>query len=54
MISATVPGVQVSDDGKQMIMRGSRPGSNIYYIDGMRVSDLENPLPGGAIKNMKV
>ena len=49
------PGVQVSDNGQQVIFRGSRPSSNNYYVDGMRVNDLnQSGVPSTSIGSMSV
>lgn len=53
MLDVVSPGVQVTED-KQVIMRGARPGSNAYYVDGMRVRSIDGGLPPGSIKSMSV
>ncbi len=48
MITAISPDVQPSDDGKDLYMRGSRTGTNGYYIDGNRV------MGGGSVPGLGI
>jgi hypothetical protein len=43
--------VIIKEGTGDMIIRGSRPGDVIYYIDGVKVRDL-NGIPGAAIGGM--
>lgn len=55
IIGATTNGVQVSDDGQTLNVRGARPTSNSYYIDGVLVQDINSSMvPSGAIGGMQV
>lgn len=47
-------GVNVSDDGKTMNVRGSRDNTNGYYVDGVLVQSLANALPGMSIGSVTV
>lgn len=53
IISSMSPDVKTNEDG-EMYFRGSRSGANLYYIDGIRVSSLQNVIPGQAIGNLAV
>ncbi|MEA3443829.1 MAG: TonB-dependent receptor [Bacteroidota bacterium] len=46
--------IQVSDNGKEIHFRGSRSGSSVYYIDGVKQENLENSLPSGIIGSVTV
>jgi len=45
--------IQVSDGGNDIIIRGSRPGSSSYYVDGVKVDDLSS-VPGTGIGSISV
>ncbi len=55
-IVATVGGgTYVSDDGQTLHVRGARPNSNSYYIDGVLVQDINSSMvPSNAIGSMQV
>lgn len=52
MISVT-PGIQPTEDGKDIYMRGSRQGSTGYYVDGNRTMDVPE-VPGPGIASMEI
>ena len=52
MISVT-PGIQPTEDGKDIYMRGSRQGSTGYYVDGNRTMGVPE-VPGQGIASMEV
>lgn len=45
--------IQVSEGGNDIIIRGSRPGSSSYYVDGVKVDDLAS-IPGSGIGSISV
>jgi hypothetical protein len=53
IITALTPGVLPTDDGKDLYVRGSRRGSNLYIIDGNKVMGSAD-IPGMSISNMQV
>lgn len=52
MISVT-PGIQPTEDGKDIYMRGSRQGSTGYYVDGNRTMSVPE-VPGQGIASMEI
>ncbi len=46
--------VQISDNGKDIVFRGSRNGSSAVYIDGVKQSDLSSTVPKCAIGSIMV
>ena len=52
MISVT-PGIQPTEDGKDIYMRGSRQGSTGYYVDGNRTMGVPQ-VPGTGIASMEI
>jgi hypothetical protein len=53
LVAVSVPGILVSDNGKEVHFRGSRDGAEAYYIDGVKVPSLEG-YPSQAIGSIKV
>jgi len=53
LVAVSVPGILVSDNGKEVHFRGSRDGAEAYYIDGVKVASLEG-YPSQAIGSIKV
>ncbi len=51
--TAISPDVQPTEDGKDLYMRGSRRGTNAYYVDGNRVIGTAT-VPGIGISEMIV
>ncbi|MFH2143322.1 MAG: carboxypeptidase-like regulatory domain-containing protein [Bacteroidota bacterium] len=45
--------IQVSESGNDIIIRGSRPGSSSFFIDGVKVDGLAG-IPGTGIASMTV
>ncbi|MGV6860941.1 MAG: carboxypeptidase regulatory-like domain-containing protein [Putridiphycobacter sp.] len=41
------------DQNNQMIIRGSRPGDVIYYLDGVKMTDMKS-VPGASVRGMTV
>ena len=55
LISVSVPGVKLSDDGQQLYFRGSRPQNVSTFVDGVKLPESGIPrIPRGAIKNISV
>ncbi|MCB0478610.1 MAG: carboxypeptidase-like regulatory domain-containing protein [Crocinitomicaceae bacterium] len=52
-IVATAGGTQLTGDGKGVIIRGSRPESTLYYIDGVKSNSMA-AIPGAAIGHISV
>lgn len=48
-----VPGIQPTEDGKDIYMRGSRRGSTGYYVDGNRTMGVPE-VPGPGIAGMEI
>jgi len=40
---------KVSSDGSEIYFRGSRNGASAFYIDGLRVENMNDAIPGNAI-----
>ena len=51
LFAASNSDVVMQEGSDEMIIRGSRPGDVIYYVDGVKSSDL-NGVPGVGIKSM--
>lgn len=52
-LAATAGGTQLTADGNGLIIRGSRPESTIYYIDGVKQQSMAT-VPSAAIGSMSV
>jgi len=52
MISRIISEIQL-DQNNQMIIRGSRPGDVIYFVDGVKQRDIQS-LPGVSINSISV
>lgn len=46
--------VYQSDDGQPLIIRGSRPNSSVYFIDGVKVSEQSAQVPSSSIGEITV
>ncbi len=46
--------IQVSDDGNDIIVRGSRSGESVCYVDGIKQRGMSNTLPGNAVGSVAV
>lgn len=46
--------IQISNDGKDIVFRGSRNGSSACFIDGVRQSSLGSTLPSCAVGSIVV
>lgn len=53
-IAATLPGVTLANNGKDVYIRGARPTSTQFITDGMKSTTGEIGIPGQAIGAMKV
>ncbi|MCG8575538.1 MAG: carboxypeptidase-like regulatory domain-containing protein [Flavobacteriales bacterium] len=52
MMANSTTDIQMMEGSSDVIIRGSRPGDVIYYIDGVKTQDL-NGVPGAAIGSME-
>ncbi|MCH2229546.1 MAG: von Willebrand factor type A domain-containing protein [Crocinitomicaceae bacterium] len=52
-IVGTIGGVQSSEDGNTINIRGSRSGATVYYVDGIRMRN-EMAIPKAYIEEVKV
>ncbi|MCB0402659.1 MAG: TonB-dependent receptor [Flavobacteriales bacterium] len=53
-IVATLPGIILAPNGKDVYVRGSRPQSTQFFTDGMKSLTGDIGIPGQAIGSMKV
>ena len=53
IISAISTDIQVTEDKKDIVVRGSRPGNSAFYIDGIR-SESMSAISGSNIKSLTV
>lgn len=44
--------IQMPEGGNQVIIRGSRPGDAVYYIDGVKMTDM-SAVPGVSIGSLE-
>lgn len=51
---ATFSDVKLAPNGKDLYIRGARPTSTVYFIDGVKSIDGELNIPGSAMSNIKV
>ena len=54
VIRAVSSEVQISNDGKDIVFRGSRNGSSACFIDGVRQENLGSTMPGCAVGSIIV
>lgn len=54
LIRAVSSEFQIGDNGKDLYFRGSRSGSTVYYVDGVKVSAESSRVPGSCISNMTI
>lgn len=54
VLGSIVTGMSVSEDGKEIIFRGARPNTNAFYVDGVKVSDLDSGIPSAAYGSISV
>ena len=54
LIATTIPGVYQSDEGQPLYFRGSRAGSVVYFVDGIKTYDGSLGIPSSAIGEMTV
>lgn len=48
-LRAVSPEVNISEDNKSVIIRGSRPGESVCIIDGVKQRDFSSTIPGSAV-----
>jgi hypothetical protein len=46
--------IQIGDNGKDIVFRGSRSGSSSCYIDGVKQNDVSSTIPGCAVGSIIV
>lgn len=54
LIATTTPGVYQKDEGQPLYFRGSRAGSVVYFVDGVKTFDGNLGIPATAIGSMTV
>jgi len=54
MLVAVSGDIKKSDDGKGIIVRGSRPNSSAIYVDGVKTRESNPNVNGSNIKSMQV
>ena len=54
LITLVSPEIKVDTETNQIIVRGSRPGTSVYYVDGIKVSSTESLLPNTGIGSVTV
>lgn len=54
MLTAVSADIKATEDGKGIIVRGSRPNTSALYIDGVRLEDMSSSVNGSAIKSMLI
>lgn len=52
LLAGTASDIQMPEGTNQIIIRGSRPGDAVYYIDGVKATDMMS-IPGVAIGSME-
>lgn len=52
MLTASSSDIKMQEGTDQLIIRGSRPGDAVYYIDGVKMTDMSS-VPGVAIGGME-
>lgn len=52
LLGGTASDVQITEGTGEIIIRGSRPGDAIYYIDGVKMTDMGS-IPGIAISGLE-
>lgn len=54
LITSVTPGIVQSADGQQLYVRGTRPKSTQYFVDGVKARSGNINIPGMAIGNISV
>jgi hypothetical protein len=54
IVASLVSDAKPSSDGKELYFRGSRAGSVVYFIDGMKIRDRVPNLPSSGISSISV
>lgn len=54
LITLVSPEIKVDTESNQIIVRGSRPGTSVYYVDGIKLTTTSNTLPNSAIGSITV
>lgn len=52
LLAGTSSDIQQVEGTSELIIRGSRPGDAIFYVDGVKATDLTN-LPGASIQGLE-
>lgn len=52
LLAGAVSDIQMPEGSNDIIIRGSRPGDAIYYIDGVKATDMSS-VPGIAIQGLQ-
>jgi hypothetical protein len=54
MIATITPGVYQASEGDPLQFRGSRKSASVYFIDGVKMTGVENAIPSTAVGNIRV
>jgi hypothetical protein len=54
IVASLTSDVKPSSDGKELYFRGSRAGSVVYFIDGMKIRDRVPSVPSSGISSISV
>jgi TonB-dependent Receptor Plug Domain len=54
IVSSTYSDIKVSPDGQELYFRGSRSGSVLYFVDGMKIRDNNITVPSSGISTLSV
>ena len=54
IVALIAPDVKVDEATNELIVRGSRPGSSVYFIDGVKRQSMNGAVPSGSIGSITV
>lgn len=54
IITTISPEIQVPENGRGIMVRGSRPGTSQYVVDGVKTDEVTTGIPSAAIQNFIV
>jgi hypothetical protein len=54
IVFATFSDIKASPDGEELYFRGSRAGSVLYFVDGMKIRDNSLTIPSSGISSLSV
>ncbi len=54
IVALIAPDVKVDETTNELIVRGSRPGSSVFFIDGIKRESMNGAVPSGAIGSITV